>query len=406
MAARSVLLSGQHNRTCTGGVGNVAFPSKPGDFAMPEYPEAGRPHLKDPSLAEVLKGLGYFTAAIGKWHIHSWPHEIGFDSFLIPRVHHCHTGQSFTRDGGAEFVPPGYSLDFECQEVAAFLRARRLSAQPFFLYYNISPPHCPVADVPERYRTMYDPATIPLRANVDPSRPLPRQEYWFKVYRWDFRYYQFHLPFTETLPAGYDLRSLTAEYYGAVTWMDDALGRLLETLDSSGADRNTVVIFTADHGDNLGSLGLVQKGGANEESIRVPLILRWPGGVQGQAILHRPASLVDIMPTLIQWAGGKVPSHVQGQSLLPLLEDPKARLEREWSVIETGGGGGLRSPSHLYFLPFKKGQKVLDERPSQVFDLTEDPLQSRNLAASPPSAATEWDGHLRRWEATTLWMRP
>jgi arylsulfatase A-like enzyme len=81
MAARSVLLAGQFNRTCTGGVSNVSYVRRPGDFSMPQYPDAGRPHLKDVTLAERLRADGYRTAAIGKWHIHSWPHDVGFDEY-------------------------------------------------------------------------------------------------------------------------------------------------------------------------------------------------------------------------------------------------------------------------------------------------------------------------------------
>ena len=84
MAARSVLLSGQHNRTCTGGVANVAYPSRPGDFNMPEYPDYGRPHLKDPTLPETLRGLGYHTAVIGKWHVHGInPHGMSITLEII-----------------------------------------------------------------------------------------------------------------------------------------------------------------------------------------------------------------------------------------------------------------------------------------------------------------------------------
>ena len=88
MAARSVTLSGQYNRTCTGGVGNVATGQGEGRIYFPQYPFAGRPHLREATLPEILHGLGYHTAAIGKWHIHTWPHDIGFDQYVIPRVNH------------------------------------------------------------------------------------------------------------------------------------------------------------------------------------------------------------------------------------------------------------------------------------------------------------------------------
>lgn len=83
MAARSVLLSGQYNRSCTSGIANVHYPSgKPGSYPMPEYPAPGRLHLPQQTLPEVLREGGYRTAAIGKWHIYAWPDAIGFDHYV------------------------------------------------------------------------------------------------------------------------------------------------------------------------------------------------------------------------------------------------------------------------------------------------------------------------------------
>ena len=141
LPARSVILSGQYNRTCTGGV-----------IGSLQYPVSGRPHLKALTLPELLVDDGYHTESIGKWHIHSWPHDIGFKKYLIPRVYHCHTGQIYTKDGGPEFVAPGYSVDFEAQAVENFLRKQsKNKKQPFLLYYNISVPHCPLDDAPDKY---------------------------------------------------------------------------------------------------------------------------------------------------------------------------------------------------------------------------------------------------------------
>ena len=407
MAARSVLLSGQHNRTCTGGVANVAFPSRPGEHNMPEYPDAGRPHLPDTTLPEALSGLGYHTATIGKWHIHSWPQDIGFDHYLIPRVHHCHSGQSFTEDGGEEFVPDGYSVDFEADRVEQFLAGRANQDDPFFLYYNISPPHCPVADAPDLYRTMYAPGDIPLRPNVDLTRPLKDQEHWFKVYRYDFRYYMLHLPYTERLPDHYGLRELIAEYYGMTTWMDAAVGRLLAALEANGLTRDTIVVFTSDHGDNLGSHGLVQKGGPNEEAVRIPLLVRWPGHVPaGHVVRDRVASLVDIMPTVIDGVGGTVPGHVQGRSLLPSLQGELAQDEDPGAVIETGGGAAIRTCRHMYAVPWGAKKGVLADRGTEFFDLVQDPYETRNLADTDEQAGTaaRLDAALRSWDAGTAWM--
>lgn len=405
MAARSVLLSGQYNRSCTGGVANVAFATQPGDFSMPEYPFAGRPHLKDPTLAELLRDDGYRTAVIGKWHIHSWPQDVGFDRYLIPRVHHCHSGQSFTEDGGPEFVPPGYSVDFEADRVERFLADAAGAADPFFLFYNISVPHCPLDDAPERYRNLVAPGDVPLRPNVDLDRPLRDQDYWFKVYRHDFRYYQLHLPYTETLPEDYTLRHLIASYYGMTTWMDDAFGRMLDALDRAGLADDTIVVFTSDHGDNLGSHGLVQKGTPNEESIRIPLVVRGPGlGTAPRVNRSHVASLVDLAPTLLSLAGIDVPEHLHGRDLAPLCRGEASEVE-SCAFVEMGSGVALRAETHQVFVPFAADRRTLGDRLTQFTDLTHDPYQMRNLAdESPlPAPGEALEARLRRWDAETPW---
>jgi arylsulfatase A-like enzyme len=404
MAARSVLFSGQANRTCTGGLGNVAFPGGPAGFFMCEYPEAGRPHLPERTLPEILRDAGYHTRVIGKWHVHSWPQDIGFDEYLIPRVHHCHSGQSFTENGGREFVPEGYSVDFEAGRVEDFLAGRRPGMKPFFLNYNISVPHCPLDDAPEEYRGMYRPGDVPLRDNVTPDRPIENQDYHFKVYRHDFRFYQHHLPYTETLPEGYSLRHVIAEYYGMTTWMDAAVGRMLDALERHGLAENTIVVFVSDHGDNLGSHGLVQKGGPNEESIRIPFIIRDPSGGGGHVVNDTVASLIDLAPTLLGMAGMESPPHFQGRNLAPLWRGGEMSTPPH-SIVETSAGVGIRSPSHLYFVPFE-GERTLAARPSQFFDLESDPCQLVNLAHNdtlpPPAGAL--DATLRAWDRQTPWM--
>lgn len=406
MPARSSMLSGQYARRCTGGIGNAV---RPGGGGLPEYPAAGRPHLPDPTLPEVLASEGYYNAVIGKWHIHTWPHVVGFDYYLIPRVHHCHTGQSFTENGEPEFVPPGYTVDFESEQVGRFLQQWSNADRPFFLFYNISPPHCPFADAPARILTMYRPEDMPIRPNVDLGRPLPDQDHWFKIYRYDYKYYDHHLPYTDTLPPGYDLRHVLAEYYGLTTWVDEAVGRLLAALDATGLSEDTILVFTADHGDYLGSHNRVQKSGLHEESIRVPLLVRWPAAsrLAGQVVRTQVASLADLAPTLLDLAGAGVPGHLHGRSLAPVLRGERAMLADDAAFVETDGeGAAIRTPTHLYALPGKRGERTLGPEPYLFFDLARDPYQLRNLAGSgeQEELARELDRRLRRWDAGTSWM--
>ena len=412
MAARSILLSGQYNRTCTGGIGNVAYRTYPGNHCLPEYPFPGRPHLKDRTLPEVLRERGYHTATIGKWHVHSWPQDVGFDYYLIPRVHHCHTNQHFTENGNPEFIAPGYSVDYEGERAEQFLHDRKNTDQPFFLYYNISPPHCPVSDAPEKYTRMYRPDEIPIRENVDLDIRLPDQEHHFKVYRWDYRYYSFHLPYTEHLPGDCSLRDVIALYYGMTTWVDDTVGRLLSALDATGLANDTILLFTSDHGDNLGSHGLVQKGTPNDEALRIPYILRWPRLGRGNRVIRdQVASLVDTMPTLLSLAGIPTPAHVQGKDLSPVVKGGRTALAEDHAVAELRNWIAIRSPSDTYVLPFREDDRSIsgdvgEPCATQFYDMTSDPYQLNNLAetGSRCEVARELAECLRDWDAATPWM--
>jgi len=118
-------MSGQYERTCTGGAGNVGYPASMGQsYPMPEYPRKGRKHLKDETLPEILKRNGYHTCVLGKWHIWTWPDEIGFDDYVIPRTHHIHSYQLYTGNGGPEFAPDQkWSVEFEVDEAIKRLKA-------------------------------------------------------------------------------------------------------------------------------------------------------------------------------------------------------------------------------------------------------------------------------------------
>jgi arylsulfatase A-like enzyme len=264
-----------------------------------------------------------------------------------------------------------------------------------------------MSDGPEHYLTMYRPEEIPIRANVDLAKRLPDQEHWFKVYRWDYRYYNHHLPYTEELPADFTLRRVIAEYYGMTSWVDDAVGRMLAALECTGLARDTIVVFTSDHGDYLGSHGRVQKGDLHEESIRIPLLVRWPARLRPRAVTAQVMGLVDVMPTLLGLLGEPVPAHMHGRDLACVLRGERSCLKGSaHAVIETGHGVGIRTPTLLYGLPFRPGTRQLAQAPHYVWDLAADPFELRNLAGSGalPAGIGELDRRLREWDRATPWM--
>ncbi len=405
MPARSALISGQYARTCMGALGNVVEYDNRGQPIVAPWPLGVRLHLPDATIAEQFKGAGYDTALIGKWHIHTAPELLGFDFTLHPRANHRHTGQKFVENGGAPQVVGGFSVEYENDRVCDYLAAQR--DRPFFLYYSISPPHMPLADAPEEFLAMYEPQDVPLRPNVFAGGKMAHDEEWFRVYLWDFLYYARKLPHTLDLPDGFDLRRLTALYYGLTTWVDGMVGRMMTTLRANGQLDNTIIVFTSDHGDNLGSHHRFNKGLLIEESIRIPLIFHaprlWRAGVNSSQV----AQLVDIMPTLLDACGCDLPTYVQGRSLAPLLAEERERLNKNWGFIETTDGEiGVRTPTHLLGLWSSQEKGRAAEEPHLFFDLRDDPYQMNNLAGTDEQAATaaQLDSLLRAWHADTPWM--
>ena len=408
MPARSVLSCGQYSRTCTGTADNYRIRDEQGkSLGLPQYPGPGRPHVKDTTLAEQLRSMGYHTAAIGKWHIHSTPADLGFDCSLIPRVYHRNSGQSFMENGGTEFLVEGFAPDFEAQRVKQFLQEQSSSDQPFFLYYNISPPHMPLADAPPKYQQMYRPEQIPLRPNIYQEGNLPFDDEWARIYLWDYQYYKKQLPHTLTLPQGFDLRHLLALYYGMCSWVDDLVGQLTANLSATGLTSDTIVLFTSDHGDNLGSHGYWNKSRLIEESIRIPMMVRWPGQIEAEVNCRQVASLVDIMPTLLDLVGGQIPPSVQGRSLAAVLRGECQTLADNFAFIEANLDGiGIRTPTHLYGIGLDQNSRLIVDNRDLFYDLVRDPYEQVNLAGAAPQL--ELGQQLRRqlqaWHERTPWL--
>jgi arylsulfatase A-like enzyme len=407
MPARSIVLSGQYSRTCCGRLTNVVWRDDVPFYlaGFPQWPTGRRVHLPDPTLPELLGDAGYHTAAIGKWHIEAWPDAVGFDHYIIPAHHHAHSAQWFCEDGGPLFSPPGYSVDYESQRVEEYLNQRAGADDPFFLYYNISPPHMPIADAPARYKTMYGRDDVISRPNVPDDYQAPVER--IKGYLWDYRYYRDHLPYATVPSADFGLLDMHAMFMGMVSWVDQAVGRMVAALEAARLSDQTVVVFTADHGDSLGSHGQLGKCTLNEESSRVPMCMAGPGittGVNDGQV----ASLIDIAPTFLALAGREKPDHMAGADLGPILSGEREALERNFAFIETQNDGiGIRTPTCLVGLPFDKGTRSPRDQPHYLCDLQTNPYQMPKVQPElcNAQAARDLEAQLRAWDARTPWKQ-
>jgi arylsulfatase A-like enzyme len=361
--ARSVLLSGCYARS-NGVMHN-------------QDQEAGpdRPTNRTRTLAETLRDAGYDTALVGKWHLAPTPQALGFTYSLRCNMRHRYYKQTFRVDEGKPYIFDDYGPYHETETAVNYIRDRH--ERPFFLFLTLGPPHMPVSEMPEKYLHMYDPAKVPLRDNVWKDGKLAYDEEWFKIYMWDFQYYQHKDTFDRKLPEGMTLRDLTALYYGQITAVDDCIGRVLAALKEAGLEDNTIVLLTSDHGDLLGSHQLFNKGRHYEEAIHVPMILRYPQAVKPRVIGDQVASLVDMMPTLLGLCGVAAPESVQGTSLAPAVTGKLGSgksIGENAAFIETGSQDGVRTLKYLYAV----GRKA--NAPEDLYDLDKDPFEMKNVA--------------------------
>jgi choline-sulfatase len=396
MPARSSLLSGHFSRTCQGHLKNC----------MDEYPKESRKNwLSNKTLGEILKSNGYKTNLTGKWHIQPSPGLLGFEEFVYPKVSHRHTSQTFVNDKGEKFVPEQFSPEYEAEQAESFLS--REHNEPFFLFYNISPPHMPLADAPDKYLNMYNPKDIHLRLNVFESGQTAYNEEWFKIYLWDYLYYREHLAHTEKIPKRFDLRKLTAMYFGLISWVDDLVGRVIFSLQKNNLEENTILVFLSDHGDQLGSHDKFNKGLLYDESVRIPLIFKGHGILKDNVQRDSVAQMVDIMPTVLSLCGIDVPLGLPGKNLGPVLQGNGALPDESCAFIETPHGCiGIRTVTHMYGMQLDKGLRKIANNNYCFYDMRTDPCQLNNLAGTNEQHEVAMDlrQRLSKWNDQTEWL--
>lgn len=396
--ARSCLLTGQYSRTCTGSITNTA-----GD-----PPADQRVRLVDRTLPEAFKAEGYDTALIGKWHVHPHPQLVGFDYALYPLIPHRYHGQTYFENRGAGFAVSEFGPEFEMSRVRRYIHEHQ--DRPFFLFYNISLPHMPIGkgNIPDRYSSHYHRDEMPVRPNaIKDGKPAYNEE-WFKIYTiWDYFWRKERLP-SDRLPDGFDLRDLMVAYYAAVACVDEMVSRLVETLSDHGMLEDTLIVFTSDHGDNLGSQQIFNKDHLYEESVRIPMVFHQPGSLAPRVNGGQVAQLIDVMPTVLDLCGVESPSSIQGRNLTPVLRGDRRALPENHAFIETPMQHiGIRTRAHLYGMKLGPDLRSIEDPYYCFYNLARDPYEMQNLAHTDedPCMAADLRERLLSWNASVGWLR-
>lgn len=344
------------------------------------------PWLKgQPLISELLKSAGYHTGLVGKWHCgeERYPHP-GFDSWFSYWVNqYPHAGQQNFSDNGKHVTTDGFQSTFLTDQAIRFLKshyADESTAQaPFFLFVGYTDTHSPHTQMPQKIVAEYKEATF---------RDIPRESF-LSVHGIA------QIPVSND-PAVEDRKR--KEYYASASAIDREVGKVLDTLESLGQAKNTLIIYTGDHGLNAGHHGMWEKGNGTipqnffEESIRVPCSIAWrSGGIPAGLDSGLPVNHCDLFATLLDAAGAlPVRETAQrinspGRSYLSHLLGKAPDEHRDDVVCEYGNARMIKRDGYKLILRYPyKGVAFANE----FYDLKVDPRETTNLYEQPQHKKT------------------
>ena len=318
------------------------------------------------TIGKVFKAAGYDTGFIGKWHVDGhgrtlWiPRERrqGFDYWKVLECTHAYNASPYYADSPEKQQWKDYDARAQTDDVCGYLRSRKPGDKPFLMFLAWGPPHNPYETAPAKYKAMYEAEKIKLRDNV---------------------------PADMQAQARRDL----AGYYAHCSALDDCMADITKTLAETGQADDTIVVFTADHGDMLSSQGMQRKQKPYDESIRIPMMIRWPKGIK-PAKVAATMNTEDIMPTLLGLSGIAIPKSVEGLDYTAYLKggaDPSSGATviqcpspfGEW--VRAKGGKeyrGVRTDRYTFVRDLNG--------PWLLFDNETDVYQMNNLAGKPEHA--------------------
>ncbi|GAB2489574.1 sulfatase family protein [Algoriphagus taiwanensis] len=323
------------------------------------------------TLAEILKAEGYQTGYIGKWHLNGHQRgeepfsgrdkpvpadrRQGWDYWKVREVTHNYNNSFYFDEKDEKHTWPGYDVFPQTDSAISFISKNKKN--PFVLMLSYGPPHDPYFSAPEEFQKLYNASKLQLRPNV----PEEFQD---------------------------SARRVLAGYYAHATAIDHAFGKLIRSLDSLGISDQTLVLFTSEHGDMLMSKGVLKKQRPWDESIKVPMLIRYPEKLgKSSRRIKNPIGTPDLLPTLLGLSGVKIPESVEGRDFSEELlsgndissEAALIMLPVPFHEWRFGNGGreyrGIRTDRYTYAKDLKG--------PWLLYDNQTDPYQMNNLSGNP-----------------------
>ncbi len=344
------------------------------------------------TLGQALRENGYQTFATGKWHNGKESFNRSFtdgaeiyfggmaDHWNVP-VHHYDPTCTYNARAPycvnpmnskevkyrhADHVNMGvHSSEMVCNAGIEFIE-KQDSGNPFFAYISFLAPHDPRV-MPEKFRQMYNPKDIELPPNFTGGHPI------------DTGALRIRDEELAAFPRSPDeVKEHIADYYAMISHLDDELGRVITTLEKKGMLDETIIVFAGDNGLAIGQHGLFGKQNCYEHSVRVPMIFAGPG-VPGGRKTDAYAYLFDIFPTLCGLVDIPVPTSVEGKDLGPCMQSAEEKNRDTLYFAYAGFQRAVKDRQHKLIEYVVEGK----ERQTQLFDLVNDPWETRNLAANP-----------------------
>jgi N-acetylglucosamine-6-sulfatase len=386
------------------------------------------------TFAGLLHQSGYSTALVGKWHLINPPKEGDFDFWeVLPGQGSYYNPEYITPQGTIQ--REGYSADITTDSILNWLENGRDPAKPFLACLQFKAPHRPWMPPPRHYH-LYDGHRFPepptyhddyanrcevlktnemeitrhMRWNTDlkvrdpgpnthrlAMAPTSNGEHEYnrmtpeQLAAWNQAYaereaYVRDRELSDEEFESFAYQAYVTDYLRCIAAVDDNVGRALDYLDEKGLAENTIVVYCSDQGFYLGEHRWYDKRWIFEESMRMPLMIRWPGrikeGIRHSALVQN----IDYAPSLLEACGVDVPEDMQGVSLLRLLDDGAERIHDDlyYHYYEHGGHG---VPAHdgLRTLRYKLIH-FYTENEFNLFDLEQDPMEMRSLHEDPAYA--------------------
>jgi arylsulfatase A-like enzyme len=319
-------------------------------------------------MAEIFKAEGYNTAYLGKWHLdgHGRENNVaperrqGFDYWKALECSHNYNKMPYYENENPEKkFWDGYSPFALAADANQYMTAHVKDEKPFLLFVSIATPHFPHKSAPQNYKDLYPLESLKLSANVPAE--------------WEAK-----------------TREELQGYYAHCTATDEAIGNVLKKLKELGLVENTIVVFTSDHGEMMGSHGMrpFMKQLAWDESMKVPFLISYPSiGKNKGKVVNAPINTPDILPSLLGMAGLAIPQSIEGENLSHLMMFPDPNVDRVALVMNPCPfTSEYKYPEYRAIRTKQYTYARTLEGAGKLFDNTIDPFQMNNLIGNPAFA--------------------